>query len=58
MPLGQTRGKKDLEEKTTGILGMCVDYEREKVAKGEENLDSEALNKGSEVGTQKTPELR
>lgn len=26
---------------------MCVGYEKEKVGPGEENLDNEALNKGS-----------
>lgn len=28
--LGQSRGKKDLERKTVGTLGVCVDYEKRK----------------------------
>lgn len=32
--LGQTRGKRDLEEKMTGTLGMCVHYEKRKGSSG------------------------
>lgn len=39
--------KKDSEETTPGILGTRVDYEKEKVAGGEEDLDSEESGGGA-----------